>query len=99
MSYGSATFYVFGTAVHCSALGALLTFSSVLWYPVYATTTRPWGLSPIEDQQLGGVLMWVPSGVVFIVIALVLFAKWLKESDRRLRFGPLQPAIDKQEAV
>jgi putative membrane protein len=99
MSYGSATFYVFGTAVHCSALGALLTFSSVLWYPAYATTTRPWGLSPIEDQQLGGVLMWVPSGVVFIVIGLVLFAKWLKESDRRLRFGSLQAALDKQETV
>ena len=84
MSYGAATFYVFGTAVHCSALGALLTFSAVLWYPAYATTTLRWGLTPLQDQQLGGVIMWVPSGLVFILIGLALFAKWLRESDRRL---------------
>src|SRR5947209_8717355 len=85
MSYGTATLYVFGTAVHCSALGALLTFSAVLWYPAYAETTARWGLTPLQDQQLGGVIMWVPSGVVFILVALALMARWLSESDRRLR--------------
>jgi putative membrane protein len=98
MSYGSATFYTFGTAVHCSALGALLTFSAVLWYPVYATSTVTWGLTPLEDQQLGGVIMWVPSGVVFIIIGLVLFAKWLQESDRRMRLGTLHTSLQRQEA-
>ncbi len=62
MSYGAATFYVFGTAAHCSALGALLTFSTVLWYPVYQQTTQSWRLSPLQDQQLGGVIMWFPQG-------------------------------------
>jgi putative membrane protein len=94
MSYGAAIFYVFGTAAHCSALGALLTFSIVLWYPAYAQTTQPWGLTPLQDQQLGGVLMWVPSGIVFIVIGLALFAKWLRESDRRLVHTSLQAALD-----
>ena len=93
MSYGAATFYVFATAVHCSALGALLTFSAVLWYPAYRATTMRWGLTPLEDQQLGGVLMWVPSGVVFILIGLVLFAKWMAESDRRLRHGALYASL------
>ena len=79
--------YVFGTAAHCSALGALLTFSTVIWYPAYLNTTSPWGLTPLQDQQLGGLLMWVPSGVVFVVIGLVLFARWLKESDRRAALG------------
>jgi cytochrome c oxidase assembly factor CtaG len=97
MGYGAATFYVFGTAVHCSALGALLTFSTVLWYPVYAQTTTRWGLTPLEDQQLGGVIMWVPSAIVFIVIALALFAKWLVESDRRLKFGTLQAVLQREE--
>lgn len=72
MNFGTATLYVFGTAVHCSALGALLTFSTVLWYPAYIGTTSGWGLSPLQDQQLGGAIMWVPSGVVFIVVALAL---------------------------
>jgi cytochrome c oxidase assembly factor CtaG len=93
MSYGAGTFYVFGTAVHCSALGALLTFSTVLWYPDYAQTTMRWGLTALQDQQLGGAIMWVPSGVVFIAIGLTLFSKWLSESDRRLKLGMLASVL------
>jgi putative membrane protein len=99
MSYGAGTFYVFGTAVHCGALGALLTFSTVLWYPVYAQTTALWGLTPLQDQQLGGVIMWVPSGVVFIIIALAMFAKWLSESDRRLKLGTLEALVQKEQQL
>jgi putative membrane protein len=97
MSYGAGTFYVFGTAVHCSALGALLTFSTVLWYPAYSGTTARWGFTPLEDQQLGGVIMWVPSAIVFIVIALALVAKWLRESDRRLKLGSLEAILQEGE--
>jgi len=97
MSFGTATLYVFGAAVHCSALGALLTFSTVLWYPAYAPTTARWGLTVLQDQQLGGVIMWVPSGVVFVVIALVLIACWLAESDRRLKLGSLAAVLEKEQ--
>ena len=93
MNYGAATLYVFGAAAHCSALGALLTFSTVIWYPAYVTTTAQWGLSPLQDQQLGGLLMWVPSGLVFIVIALVLFGRWLRESEKRAALGQVQTLI------
>jgi putative membrane protein len=94
MSYGGATFYVFGTAVHCSALGALLTFSTVLWYPVYRQTTSSWGLSPLEDQQLGGVIMWVPSGIVFILVGLALFANWLREAEKRITHTSLHSTLE-----
>ena len=94
MGYGAATFYVFGTAVHCSALGALLTFSTVLWYPAYASTTRFWGLTPLEDQQVGGLIMWVPTAVVFILIGLVLFGKWIGEAGHRQRHSSLQAVLD-----
>jgi putative membrane protein len=94
MSYGTATLYVFGTAVHCSALGALLTFSAVLWYPAYTETTRSWGLTPLEDQQLGGLIMWVPTAVVFILIGLVLFARWIVEAERRQRHSSLQAVLE-----
>lgn len=97
MSYGTATLYVFGTAVHCSALGALLTFSTVLWYPACATTTAQWGLAPIQDQQLSGAITWVPSGVVFIVVALALMARWLSESDRRLHLGSVAALREKEQ--
>jgi putative membrane protein len=94
MAYGAATLYVFGTAVHCSGLGALLTFSAVLWYPAYANSTQAWGLTPLQDQQLGGLIMWVPSAVVFILIGLVLFARWIVEAGNRQRHSSLQALLD-----
>jgi putative membrane protein len=86
MTYGAAVVYVFTTAVHTSVLGALLTCTSKLWYPAYIGHTAAWGLNALEDQQLGGLIMWVPAGVVYIAIALWLFAGWLRESDQRLLY-------------
>jgi len=83
MHYGSGVLYVFTTAVHTSILGALLTFAPRIWYPAYATTTSAWGLTPLEDQQIGGLIMWVPAGVVYLGAGLALFAAWLRESDAR----------------
>jgi putative membrane protein len=86
MGYGVAVFYVFATALHSGVLGALITFAPRLLYPIYGVRTAAWGLSPLEDQQLAGLLMWVPAGVIFIVLALALFAAWLGESGRRVAF-------------
>jgi putative membrane protein len=83
MGYGAAVLYLFTTAVHTSALGALLTFSQAVWYPAYSETTAAWGFTPLEDQQLGGLIMWVPAGVIYLIAGLWLFALWLRESERR----------------
>jgi len=80
-AYGAAILYVFVTAIHTGILGALLTFSPHLWYPAYGSAGGPWGLTPLEDQQLGGLIMWVPASLVYLAAALVLCAVWLKESD------------------
>lgn len=79
---GAAVFYLFTTLLHTSALGALLTFSTRLWYPSYASSAPDWGLSALQDQQLGGLIMWVPGGMVFLGAALWLFARWLQGADR-----------------
>ncbi len=84
MAYGAAVFYVFTTAVHTSILGALLTFAPNVWYPAYSKTTQAWGLTPLQDQQIGGLVMWVPAGLVYLAAGLWLFAAWLKESDAML---------------
>jgi putative membrane protein len=65
MGYGKALLYVFSTGVHNSILGAWLTFSPVVWYPLYKGRTEAWSLTALEDQQLGGLIMWVPAGLVF----------------------------------
>jgi cytochrome c oxidase assembly factor CtaG len=80
-SHGAAVLYVFTTAVHTSILGALLTFAPRIWYPGYATTTEAWGFTPLEDQQLGGLVMWVPASLIYLLVGLALFAAWLRESD------------------
>jgi putative membrane protein len=84
MGYGAAVLYMFTTSVHSGVLGALLTFASSVWYPAYSATTESWGLTPLEDQQLGGLIMWVPAGLVYLFAGLALFAGWLRESERRV---------------
>jgi len=83
--YGIAVIYVFATAVHAGVLGALLTISPHVWYAPYAVT-HPSGITPLEDQQLAGLLMWIPAGALTAVGGLALFAAWLRESERRTRF-------------
>ncbi len=85
MGHGAAVLYVFTTSVHTSILGALLSFSPALWYPAYEASAPNWGLTPLQDQQIGGLIMWVPAGVVYLAAGLALFAAWLRESDAVLR--------------
>ena len=75
---------LFGTLMHTGALGAVLTLSSRLLYPVYASTTRAWGLMPIEDQQVGGLIMWVPGGIAYVIAALALVVRLFRESEQRV---------------
>jgi len=82
MGYGAAVLYVFTTSVHSGVLGAFITFTGRLLYPAYAGTTAAWGLTPLEDQQLGGLIMWVPAGLVYVVAGLALCAGWMRESER-----------------
>lgn len=92
MGYGVAVLFVFTTMLHSGLLGALFTFASTSIYPAYASTAPPWRLSALEDQQLAGLIMWIPFGVVFMIVALALFGAWLGESDRRLRLGRMGSA-------
>jgi putative membrane protein len=85
LGFGLAVLYMFTTALHSGLLGALLTFTNSVWYPAYAERTGAWGLTPLQDQQLGGLIMWVPAGLVYIAAGLALFAGWLRESETRAR--------------
>ncbi|MBP0447558.1 cytochrome c oxidase assembly protein [Roseomonas sp. SSH11] len=75
------------TAAHTGLLGALLTLSPRPLFSAHAGTTWPWGLSPLEDQQLGGLLMWVPGGLLFAGVMVLALALPL----RRLASGPSIP--------
>jgi len=66
---------LFTTLLHTGALGALLTFAPHPWYATYADGTL--GLTALEDQQLGGLAMWVPGGLAYMAAGLALVAAWL----------------------
>ena len=85
--YGLGVLYVFLTAMHSSALGGLLTVSPSVWYGEYGRQGAAWRVDALADQQLAGLLMWIPAGVIFIVLGLTLLAAWLGEAERRVRFG------------
>ena len=82
LGYGISVLFVFVTAMHTSLLGALLTFAPRVWYAPYAHRATVHG-SALEDQQLAGLLMWIPSGTIFLVCGLALFGAWLGEASRR----------------
>ena len=67
----SITYIVAGFA-QMGMLGALLTFAPDALYAVHALAPFDWGLTPLADQQLGGILMWVPAGFPYAVAAAVV---------------------------
>lgn len=95
---GVGILYVFAMGLQGSALGALLVFASSAWYPAYAAQSVRWGLTPLGDQQLGGLLMWLPTGVVYLTVAGILFLRWLDDSGHRQvrRNRHLDPSLGPQ---
>jgi cytochrome c oxidase assembly factor CtaG len=81
---GLAVLCLFATSVISGALGALMAFSESPWYPRYAQLgLAPFGLTPVEDQQLAGLLMWIPGGLVHAAAALILLAVLLRDAAGR----------------
>ena len=81
LSAGYGILLVFAMAMQSVFLSALLTFAETPWYGSYTGTTAPWGLDPLADQQLAGVIMWVPAGAVYLLAALALLTRWIRDSD------------------
>lgn len=82
--YGLAALCLFVTSLGGGALGALMTFSASPWYADYAAMGMGlMGLTPEQDQQLAGLLMWIPGGMVHAGAALILLMRWLA-LDRRM---------------
>lgn len=68
---------LFTTMVHTGALGALLTLAPGVWYPSCIESTLALGFDPLQDQQLGGLIMWVPGGLAYFIAGLMVAARWL----------------------
>lgn len=77
---GAAVIALFVTTVYTGGLGALLTVSETPWYTAYGDAAVAWGLTPLEDQQLAGIIMWMPGAGPYLLAALLLVAGWIRDA-------------------
>jgi len=66
------------TMVQMGLLGALITFAATPLYAPHFSTTLPWGMAPLDDQQLAGLIMWAPAAGFYLAAALILLGRWLR---------------------
>jgi putative membrane protein len=85
--YGGAVFYLFLTAAHSGFLGVLIALARREIYPLQTATSGDWGLTALQDQQLAGLIMWVPAGVVYAAAGLVLAGMWIAGASRGRGIG------------
>ncbi|MBA1155276.1 cytochrome c oxidase assembly protein [Microvirga mediterraneensis] len=79
---GLAAALLFFTFLHTAVLGLLLALSPQVWYPLMALRSAAWGLLPIDDQRLAGLIMWIPMGGVYFATALVIMGRLIAGSSR-----------------
>jgi putative membrane protein len=84
-AYGAAVLFVFTTMVHTGVLGAIFALSNAPFYDIYRDRAAAAGVDPAVDQQLAGLYMWIPAGIVLTVCGLALLIAWLAEAERRTK--------------
>jgi cytochrome c oxidase assembly factor CtaG len=77
---GAACGHLFLTMMHTGILGALIALAPHVLYPVQTAQAPLWGLTSLEDQQLAGLLMWIPAGVIYAGAALAFAALWIRRA-------------------
>jgi putative membrane protein len=73
--------YLFPSMLSCTALAALMTFSAIQLYPFYGNASLGWGLTPLGDQQLGGLAMWLPGDMVYMALIVWSFRLLLDQTE------------------
>jgi putative membrane protein len=98
LAYPGQMLYCFLMSIPMSVVAAYISLAEHLLYPAYATAARVLPLTPLQDQQLGGLIMWVPGGIIFYVIMTVVFFKWVARGEdhtagAQVNWTPKSPTI------
>ena len=81
--YVSRMLYLFGGATPNAVLGAYLTYSPQPWYTFYQKQPQLWFITVLEDQSIGGLVMWLPSWMMLLVSMGVMFFLMMREEDQK----------------
>jgi putative membrane protein len=82
LTYPAQTLYLFLLLIPMAAVSAPITLATTVIYPWYLEGPHPWGVTPLSDQMLGGLLMWVGAGLYFMCVFSVMFFRWAQRDDR-----------------
>ena len=83
LHYGLRVLYVGLIVIPNTLLGAAITFSNEPIYSAYSEVTQPWGISLLTDQQLGGLLLWVPGDMMSILAAGIVMIMWAQQEEEK----------------
>jgi cytochrome c oxidase assembly factor CtaG len=93
LSRGARIAYVLAAVPPNMAAGATIAFSGQPIYTYYTAVPRLWGITVLQDQMLGGIIMWIPGSMMYIIAALILVARWVQAEEAK------QPLLDAQWAT
>jgi putative membrane protein len=77
LPYAGQVLYLFAFGIPMTAVAVMITNAGQVLYPFYAAAPRLTALGPLEDQQIGGILMWVPAALVPLSAFTVVFFRWV----------------------
>ena len=81
LSYPGQMLYCFLMVIPMSVIAIYIALADRLMYPGYAAAPRLWGITPLEDQHIGGLVMWIPGGLFFYVVMSIVFFRWAKRGE------------------
>jgi cytochrome c oxidase assembly factor CtaG len=77
LPYGAQILYLFVFGMPMTVVAAMITAAEEVLYPFYALAPRVTALTALEDQRLGGIVMWVPAGLIPLVAFTIVFFRWV----------------------
>ena len=81
LAYPAQMLYLFLLSIPMSLVAVCIGYSGRVLYPAYASAPRLWGITPLQDQLIGALIMWVPGGLFFFAIISVVFFRWQQAED------------------
>jgi putative membrane protein len=81
LAYPAQMLYLFLLTIPMSLVAVCIAYAGRVLYPAYAAAPRLWGITPLQDQLIGALIMWIPGGFFFFVIISVVFFKWQKQDE------------------
>ena len=81
LGYGTRIIMLWAVMLPQIAIGAYVALSNSILYSIYSVCGRAWPIAPLTDQNLGGLITWIPAAMMSVVAALVVLRRWRHDSD------------------